>query len=68
VNVRVNGTEQTVQSGTTLADLVEATRGDAAGKGTAAAVNGEVVTRAEWPTTELSDGDAVEVLTASQGG
>lgn len=64
----MNGTEQTVDPGTTLADLVRATRGDAAGKGTAAAVNGDVVTRSEWPTTELSDGDAIEVLTASQGG
>ncbi len=68
MNVRVNGAEQSVDPGTTLADLVEATRGDASGKGTAAAVNGEVVTRAEWPTTPLSDGDAIEVLTASQGG
>ncbi|MPZ69790.1 MAG: sulfur carrier protein ThiS [Actinobacteria bacterium] len=66
--VRVNGNEQKVESGTTLADLVGATRGDASGKGTAAAVNGEVVKRSEWPTTRLSEGDRVEVLAASQGG
>lgn len=68
MRIRVNGAERTVEPGSTLADLVQATRGDAAGKGTAAAVNGEVVSRAEWPATPLSEGDAIEVLTASQGG
>ncbi|MCH7233079.1 sulfur carrier protein ThiS [Glycomyces sp. L485] len=37
------------------------------GRGTAVAVNGEVVPRAEWDRP-LLDGDAVEVLTATQGG
>jgi sulfur carrier protein len=36
--------------------------------GVAAAVNGDVIRRAAWPTTPLSDGDEVEVLTAVQGG
>ncbi len=36
--------------------------------GVAAAVNGEVVRRAAWAATPLSDGDEVEVLTAVQGG
>jgi sulfur carrier protein len=36
--------------------------------GVAAAVNGDVVRRAAWPMTALSDGDQVEVLTAVQGG
>jgi|HubBroStandDraft_6_1064221.scaffolds.fasta_scaffold3654149_2 sulfur carrier protein len=36
--------------------------------GVAAAVNGEVVRRAEWDNTMLTDGDDVEVLTAVQGG
>ena len=36
--------------------------------GVAAAVNGDVVRRAAWPMTPLSDGDQVEVLTAVQGG
>jgi|HubBroStandDraft_4_1064222.scaffolds.fasta_scaffold596576_1 sulfur carrier protein len=36
--------------------------------GVAAAVNGEVVRRADWDRTALNDGDEVEVLTAVQGG
>ncbi len=36
-------------------------------RGIAAAVNGEVVPRSEWDRP-LADGDAVEVLTATQGG
>jgi sulfur carrier protein len=36
--------------------------------GVAAAVNGEVVRRTAWTSTQLSDGDEIEVLTAVQGG
>ncbi|HSR82645.1 MAG TPA: sulfur carrier protein ThiS [Streptosporangiaceae bacterium] len=36
--------------------------------GIAAAVNGDVIRRAAWEATRLSDGDEVEVLTAVQGG
>jgi sulfur carrier protein len=36
--------------------------------GVAAAVNGDVIRRAAWAATPLSDGDEVEVLTAVQGG
>ena len=39
-----------------------------AASGIAAAVNGEVVRRASWPSTALAAGDEVEVLTAVQGG
>ena len=37
-------------------------------RGTAVAVNGEVVPRGEWPDTELRDGQEIEVLHAVQGG
>jgi sulfur carrier protein len=39
-----------------------------AATGIAAAVNGEVVRRASWPSTRLASGDVVEVLIAVQGG
>ena len=38
------------------------------GRGTAVAVNGEVIPRGEWAQTELYDGQEVEVLHAVQGG
>ncbi len=34
----------------------------------AVAVNGEVVTRREWPQTHVRDGDVVEVVRAVGGG
>ena len=37
-------------------------------RGVAVAVNGTVVPRSTWATVPLADGDAVEVLTAAQGG
>jgi len=37
-------------------------------RGTAVAVNGEVIPRGEWATTELHDGQEIEVLHAVQGG
>lgn len=40
----------------------------AAGRGIAVALDGAVVPRGSWSTTRLTDGAAVEVLTAVQGG
>ena len=61
-----NGEPREIAPGATLADLVgqliESPRG------VAAAVNGEVVPRRAWPATALADRDAVEVVTAVQGG
>ncbi|MGX6602815.1 sulfur carrier protein ThiS [Micromonosporaceae bacterium Da 78-11] len=37
-------------------------------RGVAVAVNGTVVPRSTWAEVPLADGDAVEVLTAAQGG
>lgn len=66
LNVLVNGTAEQVQSGTTVADVVD--RWARSPVGVAVAVNEAVVTRAEWPGTTLTDGDRVEILTAVQGG
>ncbi|HEX2143859.1 MAG TPA: sulfur carrier protein ThiS [Glycomyces sp.] len=56
----------------TITDAVAAVSGAAPGhsdsrRGIAVALNGEVVPRSEWDRP-LADGDAVEVLTATQGG
>ena len=53
-------TEMSVEA--LVASLTEARRG------VAVAVNGTVVPRSAWATVPLADGDAVEVLTAAQGG
>lgn len=64
----VNGEHRSVSSGTTVAELIEELGHDPAGRGVAAAINGEVVPRGEWATTAVGDGDKVEILTAIGGG
>jgi sulfur carrier protein len=66
VEVVINGTLHQAATGLSLAEAV-ALLTDAR-TGVAAAVNGDVVRRAIWDATPLSDGDEVEVLTAVQGG
>jgi sulfur carrier protein len=68
MNVVVNGEAVELPAGATVADAVRASGAPGAGEGVAAALEGEVVRRAEWASTELSSGAHVEVLQAVQGG
>ena len=64
----VNGDDLELERGATVAELVEQVTERPGGKGTAVAVNGEVVPRGRWGTLALTDGDRVEVLKAVGGG
>ncbi|NGN66472.1 sulfur carrier protein ThiS [Streptomyces sp. A7024] len=64
--ISVNGEPRELPADTTLDRLVETLT--QAPKGVAAALNEAVIPRGQWPTTPLTDGDRVEVLTAVQGG
>lgn len=64
--VTVNGTPRSVAEGTTVTDIVAATT--PASGGVAVALNDQVLRRAEWARTAVSDGDRIEILTAVQGG
>ncbi|NGO13035.1 sulfur carrier protein ThiS [Streptomyces sp. HC44] len=66
MNVFVNGERQEIAADTALDTLVASLT--TAPSGVAAALNETVVPRAQWPSTSLSEGDRVEVLTAVQGG
>ncbi|OAH15613.1 sulfur carrier protein ThiS [Streptomyces jeddahensis] len=66
IRISVNGEPREVPAGTALGALVATLT--TAPSGVAAALNETVVPRAEWPTTALTAGDRVEVLTAVQGG
>lgn len=66
MKVTINGEPYTWPAGKSLAEAVAAL--SSASSGVAAAVNGEVVRRGAWASTQLADGDQVEVLTAVQGG
>lgn len=66
MRVTVNGDPRDVGSDTTVADLVAAL--GAPERGTAVAVAGAVVPRAEWAARRLCDGEQVELVRAVQGG
>jgi sulfur carrier protein len=66
MQVIINGEPHQVTSPASLAQAVALLT--SAQAGVAAALNGDVVRRAVWSSTPLTDGDEVEVLTAVQGG
>ena len=66
MKITINGEHRDLDAATTLADLLD--REVANTRGTAAAVDGEVVPRADWGRFVLRDGQVVELLTAVQGG
>jgi sulfur carrier protein len=67
MRLTVNGRELVeAGDGLSVAALVE--RLTEVRRGVAVAVNGTVVPRSTWDQARLADGDAVEVLTAAQGG
>ncbi|MBX9776730.1 MAG: sulfur carrier protein ThiS [Xanthobacteraceae bacterium] len=64
---RLNGQDEPLTAAT-LAALLAEKAVDTGQKGIAVALNGAVVPRAEWPTTQLHPGDSVEIVRARQGG
>ena len=66
MHIVINGAPRQVADDMSLERAVSLV--SAAASGVAAAVNGEVVRRASWPSTRLTAGDEIEVLTAVQGG
>jgi sulfur carrier protein len=65
--VTINGERRELDERATVAAAVRAA-GAPDGRGVAVALDGEVVPRGEWATTEIRDGQEVEVLRAVQGG
>jgi sulfur carrier protein len=66
MEITLNGERRAATESLSLAEAVALVTD--AETGVAAAVNGDVIRRAVWEATQLSDGDQVEVLTAVQGG
>lgn len=64
MNIKLNGESRQVPAGTTVAEVVA----DLPQRGTAVAVNGQVVPRADHAESVLAEGDIVEIVTAVQGG
>jgi sulfur carrier protein len=68
VNVHVNGEPRQLPAGATVASVVELLDVAAGARGVAVALDGEVVRRSRWSTTELREGSLVEVVAAIGGG
>jgi sulfur carrier protein len=67
LGIVLNGQPHGLDGPTTLRALLSS-QGLAERKGVAAAVNGEVVPRAEWEARLLAERDRVLVIRATQGG
>jgi sulfur carrier protein len=65
--VTLNGERRELREPATVEAAVLAA-GAPDGRGVAVALDGEVVPRGQWATTEVRDGQQVEVLHAVQGG
>jgi len=68
MKIDLNGEPHELTAGATLADAVRASGAGEGGRGVAVALDGEVVPRAEWEATPLTEAQKVEVLAAIQGG
>jgi sulfur carrier protein len=66
--VILNGQRAELEDHASVAEAVTAAGAPAEGRGVAVAVDGEVVPRGRWKSTELHEGQRVEVLQAVQGG
>ena len=67
LSIRLNG-EPAEVSATALEEVLALLGIDSTRRGVAVAVNGSVVPRRDWPTTDISPGDDIEVINAVQGG
>jgi sulfur carrier protein len=65
--ITINGKRRELGDDATIEAAVRVA-GAPDGRGVAVALDGEVVPRGEWATTEVQDGQQVEVLRAVQGG
>lgn len=66
MKLRVNGSDKEVPDGATVSGLLSSVLDSH--KGVAVAVDGEVVPRRDWESAKLSEGQAVEIVRAVQGG
>ena len=68
MTVQVNGETRELPAGTTVESLVSALSDVPQGRGLAVALDGEVVPRTRWTSTQLPEGAQVEIVVAVQGG
>lgn len=67
ITLTVNDETRTTEAAS-VEQLVHEVLGEVPEAGTAVALDGDVVPRSVWNTTELANGARVDILTAVQGG
>jgi sulfur carrier protein len=68
MTIELNGEAIELDDAATVAAVVERAGAGGDRRGVAVAVDGEVVPRSAWDSTELVEGQRVEVVGAIQGG
>ena len=66
MDITVNGEHYSIDTGTTIASLVE--RYARTARGIAVAIDGTIVPKSMWTDTVLREGYRVEIITAVAGG
>jgi len=66
--IHVNGRPRDVVAPVRLLDVLDLPAGATTPRGTAVAVDGQVIPRSQHANTELREGARVEIVTAVQGG
>lgn len=64
--ITLNGRRRELPDGTRLGQLIEQEMGSS--RGSAAVVDGEVLSRGSWDAYLIRDGQRIELITAVQGG
>jgi sulfur carrier protein len=68
VQVLVNGQPRRLEAGATVQSIVAGCPDAPQGRGLAVALDGEVVPRGAWGSTQLVEGARLEIVVAVQGG
>ena len=68
MKIILNGEPRQITDGLDVRDMLAAIDLDPEQKGIAVAVNAAVVPRGDWASTQISEGDQVDVIHAVQGG
>jgi len=66
INVKVNNQNLQFKANSTLDSILESL--EISPQGIALALNHSIITKSEWPTCTLNEGDNVIIITATQGG
>jgi len=68
MDLKINGESKSFSDSASLLALLEQFDVHPDATGVAVALNDVVVPRAQWATTDVTDGDSIEIIRAVQGG